>query len=217
MVLTLLKYFYLFIYFYNLLYILQADITMATINKKAIREILDYDAQINRRAFNITKKQVNKWKDEEEQPEEETPPNLQLSGDANNMAREITGRIKVILEQRQSALDAVLSAFRATGVTSQRGTTKDLVAGSAMEDVLQLYNALAGVFLQSSNTTSTKTAINNTANKIEGVVKRMEEDLGGIMNEIIRIRNLDKYTVKIFQAYNYTTLSIHNSIPIRYE
>ena len=46
---------------------------MATINKKAIKEILDYDAQINRRAFNATKKQVKKWKDEEENPEEETP------------------------------------------------------------------------------------------------------------------------------------------------
>ena len=44
---------------------------MATINKKAIKEILDYDAQINRRAFNATKKQVKKWKDEEENPEEE--------------------------------------------------------------------------------------------------------------------------------------------------
>ena len=40
---------------------------MATINKKAIKEILVYDAQINRRAFNATKKQVKKWKDEEEE------------------------------------------------------------------------------------------------------------------------------------------------------
>ena len=181
---------------------MQANITMATINKKAIRELLDYDAQINRRAFNATKRQVKKWQDEEEQGEEERPPNMQLSADATTVAREITGRIKIILEQRQSALDAVLSAFRSTGVTSQRGTTKDLVAGSAMEDVLQLYNTLAGVFLQSSNTTSTKTAIKNTANKIEGVVKSMEEDLRGVMNHIITIRNLDKYTVKVFQAYN---------------
>ena len=35
---------------------------MATINKKAISEILDYDAQINRRAFNATKKQVKNGK-----------------------------------------------------------------------------------------------------------------------------------------------------------
>ena len=47
---------------------------MATINKKAVNEILSYDAQINRRAFNATKKQVKKWDDEEEQGEEETPP-----------------------------------------------------------------------------------------------------------------------------------------------
>ena len=74
---------------------------MATINKKAIKEILDYDAQINRRAYNITKKQVNKWQDEEDQqPEEEKPPNMQYSMDIVSGAREITARIKVALEQR---------------------------------------------------------------------------------------------------------------------
>ena len=35
---------------------------MATINEEAIREILDYDAQINRRAYNATKKQVKNGK-----------------------------------------------------------------------------------------------------------------------------------------------------------
>ena len=147
---------------------------MATINKKAINEILDYDAQINRRAFNATKKQVKKWNGEEEQGEEEVPPGMQLSGDSTTAAREITGRIKVILEQRQSALDSALNAFQnPRGDSRQRDTTKDLVAGSAMEDVLQLYNTLAGLFLQSGNTTSTKTAIKNAANRIEGSVKSM--------------------------------------------
>ena len=71
---------------------------MATINKKAIKEILDYDTQINRRAFNATKMQVKQWQDEEEQqPEEETPPNMQLSMDIVSGAREITARNKVEL------------------------------------------------------------------------------------------------------------------------
>ena len=82
---------------------------MSTINKKAIKEILDYDAQINRRAFNATKKQVKKWKDEEEQPEEEKPPNMQYSMDVVSGAREITARIKVALEQRQASLDSLLT------------------------------------------------------------------------------------------------------------
>ena len=164
---------------------------MATINKKAINEILDYDAQINRRAFNATKKQVKKWNDEEEQGEEEVPPGMQLSADATTAAREITGRIKVILEQRQSALDSALNAFQnPRGDNRQRDTTKDLVAGSAIEDVLQLYNTLAGLFLQSGNTTSTKTAIKNTANKIEDSVKSIEEYLQGIMNYVIPIKKL---------------------------
>ena len=175
---------------------------MATINKKAIKEILDYDAQINRRAFNATKKQVKKWDDEEQQGEEEQPPGMQLSMDANTAAREISARIKVTLEERQASLDSVLTAIKATGVTSQRNITKDLTHGSAMEDVLELYNALAGLFLQSSNTTSTKTAIKNSANRIEGAVKSMETDLRDIIDKIISVKALERYTAKLFQAYN---------------
>jgi hypothetical protein len=175
---------------------------MATINKKQISEILQYDAQINRRAFNATKKQVKKWKDEEEQPEDEVPPNMQYSTDIIGGAREITARIKVILEQRQASLDSVLTAIRATGVTSQRNITKDLTNGSAMEDALEMYNALAGLFLQSSNTTSTRTSIKNATNRIEGAVKSMEEDLKNIMDRIITVKALERYTAKLFQAYN---------------
>ena len=110
---------------------------MATINKKAMQEILDYDAQIYWRAFNATKKQVKKWDDEEQQGEEEKPPNMQYTMDAVSGSREIAARLKVILEQRQSALDSVLTMLKATGVTTQRNITKDLVAGAAMEDVLE--------------------------------------------------------------------------------
>ena len=86
---------------------------MATINKRAIKEILDYDAQINRRAFNATKKQVKKWQGEEDQqPEEEKPPNTQHSMDIVSGAREITARIKVALEQRQASLDSILTAIK---------------------------------------------------------------------------------------------------------
>jgi hypothetical protein len=184
---------------------------MATINKKAIREILDYDAQINRRAFNATKKQVKKWDDEEEQGEEEKPPGMQLSMDAVTGAREISARLKVILEQRQGSLDSVLTAIKSTGVTSQRNITKDLTNGAAMEDVLEFYNALAGLCLQSSNTTSTRTAIKNAANRIESAVKSMEEDLRDIMDNIMPTKALERYTVKLFQAYNLYNI-IHSQL-----
>ena len=175
---------------------------MATINKKQISEILDYDAQINRRAFNATKKQVKKWDDEEQQGEEEKPPNMQFSMDSASGAREIAARMKVILEQRQSALDSVLTTLKATGVTTQRNSTKDLVAEVAMEDVLEIYNALVGLDLQSSSTTSTRTSIKNAASRIEGSVKSMEEDLKNIIDIIMPTRALERYTVKLFHAYN---------------
>ena len=155
---------------------------MATINKNQIKDILDYDAQINRRAFNATKKQVKKWKDEEEQPEEEVHPNMQYSTDIIGGARDITARIKVILEQRQASLDSVLTAFKARGVNAERDNTKDLTNGAAMEDVLELYNAIAGLFLKPSNTSSTKTAVKNAVHRIESTVKSMEQDLREIMD-----------------------------------
>ena len=102
---------------------------MATINKKPIKEILDYDAQINRRAFNATKKQVKKWKDEEENPEEEPPPNMQYSMDIVAGAREITARMKVTFEERQGALDSILTAIKSTGVNAERNILKDLANG----------------------------------------------------------------------------------------
>ena len=102
---------------------------MATINKKAIKGILDYDAEINRRAYNITKKQVKKWKDEEEEPEEEKPPNTQYSMDPINAAREITARIKVALEQRQASLDSILTAASNNGKTTGKGKGRSFTRG----------------------------------------------------------------------------------------
>ena len=169
---------------------------MATINKKQISEILDYDAQINRRAFNATKKQVKKWDDEENKGEDEQPPNMQYSMDAVTGSREIAARLKVILEQRQSALDSVLTMLKAGGST-QRNITKDLVAGAAMEDVLEFYNALAGLYLQSPSTTSTRTSIKNAAMRIEGSVKSMEEDLKNIIDTNMPTKALERYTVKL--------------------
>ena len=176
---------------------------MATINKKAIKEILDYDAQINRRAYNATKKQVKKWKDEEtQQPEEEVPPNMQYSMDSVAGAREITARIKVALEQRQASLDSILTAVRSTGVTAERNILKDLTNGAAMEDILEMYNAVAKLFLQGSNTTSTKTAIKNAINRIAGTVKSMEKDLQAIIDITIKVASFQRYNFKLFQAYN---------------
>ena len=127
---------------------------------------------------------------------------MQLSMDAVTGAREISARMKVILEQRQASLDSVLTSFRATGVTSQRNITKDITNGAAMEDVLEYYNALAGLYLNSSNTTSTRTSIKNAVTRIESAVKSMEEDLKDVMDGIIPIKTLERYTVKLFQAYN---------------
>ena len=141
---------------------------MATINKKAIKEILDYDAQINRRAFNATKKQVKKWKDEEENPEEETPPNMQYAMDIVAGAREMTAKMKVTIEERQGALDSVLTAIKSTGVTAERNILKDLTNGVTVGDVLEVYNAIAKLYLQGTNTTSTKTGIKNAVNRVEG-------------------------------------------------
>ena len=175
---------------------------MATINKKAIKDLLDYDAQINRRAFNATKKQVKKWKDEEENPEEETPPNMQYAMDIVAGAREMTARMKVTIEERQGALDSVLTAIRATGVTAERNILKDLTNGGTVGDVLEVYNAIAKLYLQGSNTTSTKTGIKNAVNRVEGSVKSMEQDLRDIIDKIIVSPTLQRYTVKLFQAYN---------------
>ena len=95
---------------------------------------------------------------------------MQYSTDIIGGAREITARIKVILEERQASLDSVLTAFKARGVNAERYNTKDLTNGAAMEDVLELYNAIAGLFLKPSNTSSTKTAINKcgTSNRKHG-------------------------------------------------
>jgi len=96
----------------------------------------------------------------------------------------------------------MLTAIKSTGITADRNILKDLTNGAAMEDILEMYNAVAKLDLQGSNTTSTKTAIKNAINRIAGTVKSMEKDLQAIIDITIKVASFQRYNFKLFQAYN---------------
>ena len=77
--------------------------------KKLIREFLDYDKEINERVYNLEKKQVANWGDEEVQPL------MQINDEVLVKVSEIVNNIKSLIEEKQK--DAVNEPLALAPVT----------------------------------------------------------------------------------------------------
>ena len=143
--------------------------------KKLIREVLDYDKEVNQRVLNLEKQQVQKWGPEEVQPF------IQVDEDAESQAKELVVQLRVILERKAAGLEPTLVSAEATREVC------------AIEEVLITYNKLAGLFVEPRNTQQTKIVIKDATNAMDDVVKEILYGLSRLMPSGRR---------KLLRAYN---------------
>ena len=142
--------------------------------KKLIREVLDYDKEINERVYNLEKKQVANWGDEEVQPL------MQINDEVLAKVSEIVNNIKSLIEEKQ------------------KDATNEPLALAPVTDVLVLYNQMAQIYIEPSNTPQNRIAIKNIANSMDGRVLSIHND----------IKTLLKQSTKLQSAFNFYDIVI---------
>ena len=118
-----------------------------------INEVLDYDKNMNKRAYEISQKNRTSY----EEPQAYTQLNAEDIGAVNEMVN----IFKLLLENKINELDKMIRT-RSTDVGKNIGLVEDVVAQ---------YNKIISVYLNPANTPQTKHVILTSIMKTEQYVK----------------------------------------------
>ena len=165
---------------------------------KQVRDILDYDNNINRQLVRIEKKQIKRW--DEGAPD--LMPYMQIENEVVDAAKHVASDLKILLEKKATAM-SIFDPRRATSrepITSEdQQFMREIVA---VEELFRQFNILAKLYLNPSNTIQTKLAVKTEASRLAGLVDRIHDLFQSVIREIISSRNTSGAAQEIILVYN---------------
>ena len=138
---------------------------MNSIARKQILDVLDYEKNINKRVTKYAKRQARLW----DAPESAVPQlHSQIDTDVLDGVKQISSNLKSILERKLSNIASYEPSGKNKKLTGDANKIfSDMVA---IEDVLRLYNAMAQLYSNPSNTLETTSAVKLEINRIQVLV-----------------------------------------------
>ena len=133
---------------------------------KQVRDILDYDNNINKQLVRIEKKQIKRG--DEGAPD--LMPYRRIENEVVDAAKQVVSDLKILLEKKATAM-SIFDPRKATSrepITSEdQQFMREIVA---VEEVFRQFNILAKLYLNPSNTIQTKSAVKTEASRLAGLV-----------------------------------------------
>ena len=131
---------------------------------RQINEVLDYDKNMNRRAYEIGLQNKQSY--------EEPQAYAQLNDEDIGAVNELISKFNLLLEKKINEIDKMIRT-NSTDVGKNIGLT---------EDVIILYNKIISIYLNPANTQQTKTVILTAIIKIEENITEAESLLLNVLN-----------------------------------
>ena len=154
---------------------------MNAIYAKQVKDILDYDNNINKQLVRVEKKHIKRWDD----GAPDLMPYMQIENDAVDAAKQLSSDLKILLERKITAM-VIFDPRKA--LASGPPTSEDQKYFGevvSIEEVFRQYNLLAKLYLNPSNTIQTKLSIKTEASRLDGLVARVHGQVQEVIREII--------------------------------
>jgi hypothetical protein len=149
---------------------------MDAIRKAQIREVLDYDKNINTMVFNLTKSQVARMSDN-------VLPYVQLNAQALDGMKGIVNGLLIIFEKKQAQLRYVIQNPDKWNTNKYSQNVSEV---GMIEDVIQQWNRGVSYYNLKGNTLQTKAAIVTNARKLMDYVNFIQKGLYQLIESIVK-------------------------------
>jgi hypothetical protein len=149
---------------------------MDAIRKAQIREVLDYDKNINTMVFNLSKSQVARTSDN-------VLPYVQLNAQATDGMKAIVNGLLIIFEKKQAQLRYVIQNPDKWNTNKYSQNVSEV---GMIEDVIQQWNRGVSYYNLKGNTLQTKSAIVTNARKLMDYVNFIQKGLYQLIESIVK-------------------------------
>jgi len=186
---------------------------MNPIAAKQIRDVLDYDKNINTQLVKIEKRQIKRWDEGMENPMAYS----QIDAPAVDAAKQVASDLKIMLEKKLS----LIFIFDRIRLETPPDLSRNLGEFMSIEEVFRQFNVLAKLYLNPENTIQTKLSIQTEASRLAGVVERIHNKLQEVVRTIVanpsRLNpDTSRQLVQVYNLYDiiYDQLQDGNLYPI---
>ena len=172
---------------------------MNDLRAKQIREILDYDKNIDRQVYDLEKKHVS-LQDEAVQPFVSVDQNIITS------TKDSVTSFLILLEKKKADLNSIIQGtIPQTNFANIDNYINEI---TLVEDVIKKYNIISQPFIDPSITQQTKNLILSTAMKLEAPIKDFNNEIYQMLSVLGSRRlgkgsenlRMNRYFVKLFNA-----------------